>query len=87
MHNSISLTVFSHSAFNVLKFRFRDPFISSPLRLSQFVRGLGARGVTYNFIYTCRLRKLIILTTLSDMLPYSGDKIILKNVTRLFDNF
>ena len=66
-HNSISLTVFSHSAFNVLKFRFRDPFISSPLRLSQFVRGLGARGVTYNFIYTCRLRKLIILTTLSDM--------------------
>ena len=55
------------SPFNVLKFRFRDPFISSPLRLSQFVRGLGARGVTYNFIYTCRLRKLIILTTLSDM--------------------
>ena len=33
VHNSISLTVFSHLAFNVLKFRFRDPFVSSPLRL------------------------------------------------------
>ena len=62
VHNSISLTVFSHLAFNVLKFRFRDPCISSPLRLCQFVRSLGARGVTNNF--PClKARKIIRIWT------------------------